>query len=121
MTVITDDLPARLLHEEQMGWKAIAAGRGGAHYASAMTPDAVMVVPGAVIDRDGIAAALDGSTWDEWELHEPRIVRVGDKGAVLVYRAVARRGDTRVELMMSTTYLWRDGRWKVALHQQTPV
>ncbi len=121
MTTITDDLPARLLREEHEGWHAIQRGDGGDHYYRSMTPDAVMIVPGAVIDREGVLAAFEGSTWDSYELHEPRVVRLGEKAAILAYRAVATRGADTVELRMSTTYLWDDGGWKVALHQQTPM
>jgi len=58
MTEITDDLPARLLHEEHAGWKAILDGRGGEHYQRAMTRDALMVVEGAMLGRDEILAAF---------------------------------------------------------------
>jgi hypothetical protein len=120
MTVITDDLPARLLHEEHEGWRAILAGHGGEHYARAMTRDALMVVEGAVLGRDDVIAAFRGTDpWDEYELHEPAVIRLGEHAGVLVYRALARRGDDRVDLRMSTTYLYEDGAWRVAAHQQT--
>lgn len=120
MTVITDDLPARLLHEEHEGWRAILAGRGGEHYARAMTRDALMVVEGAVLGRDDVIAAFrTAPPWDEYELHEPAVIRLGEHAAVLVYRAVARRGDDAANLRMSTTYLYDDGAWHVAAHQQT--
>lgn len=120
MTEITDDLPARLLHEEHTGWRAILAGHGGEHYARAMTRDALMVVEGAVLGReDMIAAFRSARPWDEYELHEPAVIRLGEHAGVLVYRAVARRGDDTANLRMSTTYLYEDGAWRVAAHQQT--
>jgi len=61
MTEITDDLPARLLHEEHAGWRAIVEGRGGEHYQRAMTRDALMVVEGAMLGRDEILARCDGA------------------------------------------------------------
>lgn len=122
MTVITDDLPARLLHEEHLGWKAILEGRGGEHYQRAMTRDALMIVEGAVLSRDEILAAFRSTPpWDSYELHEPAVIRLGDHAGVLVYRAVARRGDDTANLRMSTTYLYDDGAWRVAAHQQTPA
>ena len=94
MTAITDDLPARLLHEEHAGWKAILEGRGGEHYQRSMTRDALMVVEGAVLGRDEILAAFRSAPpWDSYELHEPAVIRLGDRAGILVYRAVARRGD----------------------------
>lgn len=120
MTVITDDLPARLLHEEHEGWRAICEGTGGDYYSREMTNDAVMIVAGAVLDRAATRASFEGSApWESYELHEPRVIRLGEGAAMLVYRAVAQRGDERSELVMSTTYLWQDGGWRVAAHQQS--
>lgn len=124
MTEITDDLPARLLHEEHEGWQAILAGHGGSYYQRTMTRDALMIVPGAVITRDQVAAAFEGvAPWDSYELHEPAVIRLGEHAGIVVYRAVARRGDEVTELNMSTTYVFDDdnGGWCVAAHQQTPV
>ena len=122
MTEITDDLPAILLREEHAGWKAILAGQGGEHYARSMTRDALMIVEGSSIGRDEVAASFARTVpWDSYEIHEPAIVRLGDRAGVVAYRAVARRGDDTVELRMSTTYLYGGGSWHVALHQQTPA
>jgi hypothetical protein len=122
MTEITDDLPARLLHEEHAGWQAILDGRGGEYYQRAMTKDALMIVEGAVFNRDQIAASFKGApAWDSYELREPAVIRLNDRAGILVYRARGRRGEETVELNMTTTYLFEDGGWCVAAHQQTPV
>ena len=81
-----------------------------------------MIVPGAVLDRNQVPASLQGvAPWDSYELREPAVIRLSDHAGILVYRAVARRGDDIVEMNMSTTYVFHDGGWCVALHQQTPV
>jgi hypothetical protein len=122
MTAITDDLPARLLHEEHAGWQAILEGRGGEYYQRTMTKDALVIVPGGVFNRNSIATSFAQATpWDSYELREPAVIRLGERAGVLVYRASARRGDETVELNMSTTYLFEDGGWCVAAHQQSPV
>ena len=122
MTEITDDLPAILLREEHAGWKAILAGRGGEYYARAMTRDALMIVEGAVIGRDDVGTAFASvAPWDSYEIREPALIRLGDRCGIVVYRAVATRGDDAVELRMTTTYLYDHGSWRVAAHQQTPV
>lgn len=73
MAEITDDLPARLLHEEHAGWQAILAGRGGEYYQREMTRDALIIVSGAMITRDQVAATFDGTElWDSYEIREPR-------------------------------------------------
>lgn len=122
MTVITDDLPARLLHEEHEAWDAILDGRGGEYYQSSLTRDGLVIVPGAIITRDQIAASFEGGEpWEEYEIREPAIIRLGDHSGILAYRVILRRGGDLVRLAMSTTYLFEDGGWCVALHQQTPV
>jgi hypothetical protein len=122
MTEITDDLPAILLREEHAGWKAILEGRGGEHYARAMTRDALMIVEGQTIGRDDIVGSFAGSVpWDAYEIHEPAIVRLGERAGIVAYRAVAKRGAETIELRMSTTYLYGGGSWHVALHQQSPA
>jgi hypothetical protein len=122
MTAITDDLPARLLHEENAGWQAILDGDGGAYYQREMTDDALMIVPGAVITRDEVVAYFDqAAPWESYGIHEPAIIRLGEHAGVVVYRATARRGDVVAELNMSTTYLFANGGWRVAARQQSPA
>jgi len=122
MTAITDDLPARLLHEENAGWEAIVGGHGGAYYQREMTDDGLMIMPGAVIGRDQVAAYFDqAAPWESYSIHEPAIIRLGDRAGVVVYRAAARRGAESVELNVSTTYLFVNGGWRVAARQQSPV
>lgn len=122
MTEITDDLPARLLHEEHSGWQAILEGQGGEYYQRTMTRDALVIVEGAVLSRDQVARSFAGvPPWDSYEIREPAVIRLGDRAGILVYRAVAVRGDQTVELVMSTTYLFEHGGWCIAAHQQTPA
>jgi hypothetical protein len=124
MTVITDDLPARLLHEAHEGWRAILAGRGGDYYQRTMTQDALLILPGAVVSRDEVCAAFRAAEpLDRYELHDPAVIRLGEHAGVLVYRSLAWRGDEATELQMSTTYLFNEnnGGWSVAAHQESPV
>lgn len=124
MTEITDDLPARLLHEEHEGWQAVLAGNGGSYYRRSMTRDALMIRPGEVMTRDQAAASFTAAgPLDSYEIHEPAVIRLGEHAGIVVYRAVARRGDEVSESNMSTTYVFDDnnGGWCVAAHQQTPV
>jgi hypothetical protein len=124
MTVITDDLPARLLHEAHEGWRAILAGRGGDYYQRTMTADALLILPGAVLGRDQVRAALSAAApLDRYELHEPAVIRLGEHAGVLVYRSTTWRGDTSTDQQMSTTYLFDEsnGGWSIAAHQESPV
>ena len=122
MTEITDDLPARLLHEEQAGWQAILAGRGGEYYRRTMTRDALLILPGRVITRDQVMAAFAAAApVDSYQLREPAVIRINDHAGILVYRLVAHRGETTTEVNAATTYVFADGGWCVAAHQQTAI
>jgi hypothetical protein len=124
MTVITDDLPARLLHEAHEGWRAILAGKGGDYYQRTMTGDALLILPGKVLGRDQVRAAFKAAApLDRYELHEPAVIRLGEHAGVLVYRSTAWHGDTATELQMSTTYLFDEsnGGWCIAAHQESAV
>ena len=122
MTAITDDLPARLLHEEREGWDAILARHAGDYYWRTMTRDALVVVPGHVVTRDAVAAFFEAlPQLDGYELHDPAVIRINDRAGILVYRLVTRRGDETTESSAATTYVFQNGGWCVALHQQSPV
>lgn len=119
MTVITDDLPAQLIHQEREGWEALLEGEGGTFFHRAMIPEAIMIVEGDLFDRGAIIVALQGSTWDSYTLSEQRVIRLGERAAILAYRVTGERDGERVDLHATTTYVYQEGRWRVGAHQQT--
>lgn len=121
MTVITDDLPAQLIRAEHDGWDAVCRGDGGTFYNQAMTSDGVIIVEDGIIERDAALAALEGQAWESYEMSEHRVVRLGDRAATLVYRVRAQRREQVFERRLATTYLYIEGRWRVAVHQQTRI
>jgi hypothetical protein len=120
-TDLTDDLPARLMREENAGWEAIRDGRGGAYFGAKLTDDAAMVLPEGVLNRQEAVESLHASSWDSFELHDPTLVRLGDHAGVLVCRATVTTGEDVYEAWISTTYLWRDGGWKIAARHEIPL
>lgn len=104
--------------------EALAQGTGD-DYRRALTDDAVVALPGmGLLDREGCAAALDASDatgWDRIEMHDPRLVALGDDAAAVAYRFDGTRGDFRYAALMTSAYVRRDGEWKLAVHQQTPL
>ena len=97
------------------------AGGGGDAYRSHLANDAIVIVPGAVMDRDSCAAAIDAAPrWDEWTIADVSVRLLSAESALLSYRWRSRRGDTRYDAVMSSVYALRDGVWKLVLHQQTP-
>jgi hypothetical protein len=122
MTAITDDLPARLLHEEHEGWQAILAGHGGDYYRRTMTADGLLILPGRIVTRDeAIAVFKEMPAVTSYQLREPAVVRLNERAGVLVYRLLAHRGDEVIEANAATTYVFADGGWCVATHQQTTL
>ncbi|MDH6235271.1 hypothetical protein [Cryobacterium sp. CG_9.6] len=121
MTAITDDLPARLLHEEHEGWQAIIAGQGADYFQRTMTQDALLVVPGGVISRNELSGGFALLDCDGYQLHEPAVIRLGNHGGIVVSRAVVRRGEETTQFFVSTTYVFHDGGWCIAAQQRTPT
>lgn len=92
----------------------------GADYAEVLHDDAVVVVPGAILDKAGCVAAMDASPgWDDVELGDARLVRGGDT-ATIVYRFTGRRGEETYTATLASTYVWVDDGWRLLLHQHTP-
>lgn len=113
-----------LLAVERAGWDALCGSTGGAFYGDLMRPDAVMIlVNGMVLDRDAVAASLDGApAWDSYDLSDARIVPTGADSAALVYRARAERdGEAPFEALMTSVYTLADGLPRLALYQQTTI
>jgi hypothetical protein len=121
MTAITDDLPALLIHHEHELWEAMRDGDGGTHLQQAMTADAVLIDDGSLIERSAAIVALDGTTWGEVTMSDQRLVRLGERAAMLVYRLRSTRDNQPVDAWATTTYVYVEGRWRVGAHQQSPA
>ncbi len=59
--------------------------------------------------------------WDEFEFSDVRMVDLGDDEAALCYRAEASRDNDKYVALISTVYTRLSGKWKLTLHQQTPI
>lgn len=114
-----------LLTLEHQGWESLCRGVGADFYGRIMTPDAVMVLAhGHVLDREAVIASLNGApAWQSYEISEERLVEIGGDSAVLVYTGRASRGDdgSQFHALMSSVYTRRDGQYRLALYQQTPI
>ncbi|GAY14970.1 nuclear transport factor 2 family protein [Mycobacterium sp. shizuoka-1] len=114
-----------LLAIERAGWQALCESTGDRFYRDVMTDDAVMVLAnGAVMDRAAVTAALGQSPpWRSFELSDPRVVAAGADAAALVYVCTADRDGVDKPFVgaMSSVYRRQDGRWRLALYQQTAI
>lgn len=113
-----------LLTLERRGWDSLCDGTGGEFYGGLMTGDGVMVLAhGFALGRDAVVASLgDAPPWVGYEIRDPRLVALDDDAAALVYTGRAwRDGEPAFEALMSSVYVRRDARWRLALYQQTPI
>jgi hypothetical protein len=117
--------PTDLLRLENAGWMSLCDGSGGEFYGDLLTEDGLMVLAdGAVYDRDAVVAALaDAPAWSAYEISDEQFVPLGSDAAAFVYRARAFRasGGPAFDAAISSVYVHDDGRWRLALFQQTPV
>lgn len=110
-----------LVRLEERFWKD-----GNDFYASNLEEDALLAFPKpvGVLTKDEAIASLAGAPrWSTVRFDDVRVVSLLDDAAVLVYEATARReGDAApYTALVSTTYVNRDGAWKLAFHQQSPL
>ena len=120
-----DDTKDALLDLERRGWDSLCDGTGAQFYGDLMTDDAIMVLAnGAVMDRDAVVASLEHAPpWQSYDIEDVRLVDAGAETAALSYVGTGRRdGDEPAFVgVMSSVYVRQDGRWRLALYQQTPA
>ena len=107
---------------ERRGWEALRGPDGAAFYRDVMADDGLMVFPGMVLDKEGTLEAIaSAAPWSEFDLSDVRVVEASPDAAAVIYRAVARRaGEAPYRALMTSAYAFRDGRWRLIVHQQTP-
>jgi uncharacterized protein (TIGR02246 family) len=107
---------------ERRGWEALSGPEGAAFYANLMDDDGLMVFPGLVLDRAASLRAIAGAPpWNSFDLDDVREIRPTPDSAIVTYRASARRDSGGYVANMTSVYGRRDGRWRLLLHQQTPI
>lgn len=107
---------------ERRGWDALCTPHGAAFYADLMTDDAMMVFPGSVMTKkESLAAMRSEKPWSTYTIEEPRVLRVGTGGRLVLYRATAKRGAHAYDALMTSIYVRRSDGWKMVFHQQTPA
>jgi hypothetical protein len=112
-----------LLALEDEGWRALSSESGAGFYERHLAEDAAMIFPFGVMDRSATIEAIAGAPpWQSYAIQDARVITLDENSAVVVYRATAQRaGQPEYRALMSSTYVRRNGDWKLALHQQTPL
>lgn len=94
------------------------------YYEDTLTPSALMVLPdpAGVMDRNAtIAAIRSAPRWKNVVFQSQSVFTPHDYITMLVYDAHADRGtpESRYIARCSSTYVYDNGEWKMALHHQT--
>lgn len=114
-----------LLDLEHQGWKSLCSSTGADFYGRIMTSDGLFVLAhGQVFDRQAVIDSLnDAPPWRAYDIADEQLIVLDDDDAVLVYTGRAYRAEDEPAFiaLMSSVYTRRDGTWRLALYQQTPV
>jgi hypothetical protein len=100
-----------------------ASGRGGEHYRTHLAPNAVMAFPFEVISRQEAVDAMEAAPpWSSFDLVDPQVVELSADSGIVVHGVSAHRaGEEPYAAIVSSTFVRGDGRWLLALHQQSPA
>jgi hypothetical protein len=95
----------------------------GSVYLQRLCDDAVVVLPGRVLDKASTASVMgDAPCWDGHEFRNGRLRVLDEDTAILTYRFEGRRGYERYDAVLSSTYVRESGGdWELVFHQQTPL
>lgn len=111
-----------LLELERGFW---AAAGDASYYREHMAEDGLMVLPfqGGILGKPQTLEVVDASDqWAAFELDDVRVSELTGDCAALVYLGTGSRlGAPRYWASISSLYVRRDGAWRLALHQQTPL
>ncbi len=119
-----DTTTGSLLELERRGWASLCDGTGDAFYGDLMTEDALMVLAnGATMTREDVVASLAAAPpWAGYEIADERFVEAGPDAVALVYTGTGHRdGGEDFTGVMTSTYVRRGDRWRLALYTQTPL
>ncbi|MCK9317381.1 MULTISPECIES: nuclear transport factor 2 family protein [unclassified Methanoculleus] len=113
-----EDLLAVLSDIEKRAWKA-ADTRDVEFYRDYLAPEALVVSPWGILDREGILRDLveNPNEFPKYAVMNPRVVPVGEGCAVLAYTV----SFGAQMLYVSTVYARSGGRWRAVFHQRTPA
>jgi hypothetical protein len=113
-----------LLDLERRFW---GAGGDPAFYREHFAENGRCVFGIGILDKAATLTGVEqGAPWTDLQISDPQVVEIGAGVAALVYRATARPagGDEPgepYEVYVSSTYVQRDDRWQLLLHQHSPA
>ena len=95
------------------------------HYRSNLDDRCLVVFTqmSGVMSKEQVASTVEGGRrWRELQIEPKGFLQLGSDLALLSYEANAQRENgERYKALVSSGYAKRDGAWKMAFHQQTPL
>jgi hypothetical protein len=118
---VDSDWTGELIQIERRGWEALCSHDAEAYYREHMAEDALMAFPFGVMDKDeALRAMASAEPWSRYEMEDPRVIPLGSDAGVVVYSVTAQRdGQDPFRAVLSSTFVRREGDWKLAFHQQS--
>jgi hypothetical protein len=118
---VTDEI----ISIERRGWEALSTDGAAAtaFYDEVLDAQPIVLLPGGMVmrDRQAIVGSMSGAAWSSFELEDLEVRALGDDAATVTYGVVAKReGADPYSALMASTYVRRDDRWRLVVHQQTP-
>jgi hypothetical protein len=85
-------------------------------------PETGVITRGVAVDAI-LTENAEGRRWAEVQFDKVRSLRLADDAALLTYKIAARweHEESKRSALASSVYIKRDGVWKLAFHQQTPI
>ncbi|HSJ83788.1 MAG TPA: nuclear transport factor 2 family protein [Acidimicrobiia bacterium] len=116
-----EDLRHELIALERSFWESAGDPQ---FYRENFADDGVMAFNIGTMGKDEVVASMQGAPeWANYTIDEPVLVQLGPDAASLTYTTVAQppgNGDV-YRAALTSVYVRRDGRWLLAVHQQTPL
>jgi Domain of unknown function (DUF4440) len=122
MTKRTINAVIRLEHRV---WK-VAAERNAKAFSKLVPPDAIMIFQSGILSQPEYLATMQERTISKYELGEISGFMPNSTSVILYYKAL-RLGEQggesfpKGEVVESTTWIKRGGRWVAVLNQETPI
>lgn len=115
-----------LIKLEEEGWQALSSegDAGKRFYRSVLREDAIMLFPGGMVieGKEKILESLAAQPWASFRIEGPQVISLSENTGVVIYKVTANRENSDpYAALISSTYVLKDGKWKLAVHQQTPA
>lgn len=110
---------------ERRGWGVLSTDPNEARsfYDAILADDAQMLFPGGMrlTEKDEILETMGGPPWASFEISEMQVVDLSETAQAVTYKVLAQReGADPYRALISSTYVFRSGQWRLVVHQHTP-